>query len=210
VEVPALALGLVRGRPDAALSVAWAPRGRVYAVTRAQGTRLLELDGRPAREVLEEAVGPELAARAGGTDAAVLLGVPTEPGAGDLEERGYLVRNLVGVHPRTGALLTSSAFEVGTPLGFVVRDVASAREHLDEVLGALAGRWEGGGPAWGLYFDCCARGRDFYGEEGVDTGLLRARLPGLPVIGLFGAYELAPLGDQQPVHGYTGVLLTAG
>lgn len=209
LPVPALALGLVRGKPDQAVSAAWAPRGVVHTVTRAQGTRLLELDGRPAREVLEESVGAERVATLGSGEAPVLLGVPVEEGARDLFG-GYMVRNLVGVHPRTGALLTSTTFEKGTRLGFVVRDIASARSHLDRVLGELAGRWADAPPAWGLYFDCCARGRDFYGEEGVDAALLRARLPGLPVLGLFGSYELAPLGDHQPVHGYTGVLLVAG
>lgn len=207
---PAIALGLVGGRPDQALSAAWSPRGAIYRVTRAAGTRIHELDGRPARDVLAEAVGAERLAAIGGASPAVLIGLPVEAGAQDLRAGGYLIRNLVGVHPRTGALLTSSPFALDTRLGFVVRDVADSRAHLDRVLGELAGRWPDESPAWGIYFDCCARGRDFYGEEGVDTALLRARLPGLPVVGLFGAYELAPLGDGQPVHGYTGVLLVAG
>lgn len=208
--VPVVALGLVGGRPDQALSAAWSPRGEVYEVTRAAGTRIHELDGRPAREVLLEAVGEKRVAAIGGPTPAVLLGLPVEEGSTDLRTGGYLIRNLVGVHPRTGALLTSSPFEAGTRLGFVIQDVDDSRAHLDRVLAELAERWADELPAWGLFFDCCARGRDFYGEEGVDTALLRARLPGLPVVGLFGAYELAPLGDGQPVHGYTGVLLVAG
>ena len=60
---------------------------------------------------------------------------------------------------------------------------------------------------FGFYFNCLARGRSLYREDGVDAGLIRAALPNVPVIGLFGNCEIAPLAGTNRILTYTGVLV---
>lgn len=62
-------------------------------------------------------------------------------------------------------------------------------------------------PDFGIYFNCAARGRPLYGENDVDLKQINQRLGSFPIIGYFGAFELAqvPLGLQ--LYSYTGVLV---
>ena len=64
----------------------------------------------------------------------------------------------------------------------------------------------GKSPALGLYFNCRARGRSLYGMEGIDTAYIRQALGDFPLIGLFGSFELGPLGRKNHLLAYTGVL----
>lgn len=61
-------------------------------------------------------------------------------------------------------------------------------------------------PAFGLYFNCCGRGRGLYGQPGVDTALLRAYLGAVPVAGLFTGLELAPVAGLNRLQLFSGVL----
>jgi small ligand-binding sensory domain FIST len=61
-------------------------------------------------------------------------------------------------------------------------------------------------PALGWYFNCCARGSSLYGIPGIDSAYIRQALGDFPLIGMFGGYELAPLGKANHLFAYTGVL----
>ena len=49
------------------------------------------------------------------------------------------------------------------------------------------------------------RGRPLYGMEGIDTAYIRQALGDFPLIGMFGGYELAPLGQANHLFAYTEV-----
>ena len=57
-----------------------------------------------------------------------------------------------------------------------------------------------------MYFNCCARGNSLYGIPGIDSAYIRQALGDFPLIGMFGGYELAPLGRANHLFAYTGVL----
>jgi small ligand-binding sensory domain FIST len=65
-------------------------------------------------------------------------------------------------------------------------------------------------PAFGIYFNCCARGNSLYGIPGIDSAYIRQALGDVPLIGMFGGYELAPLGRANHLFAYTGVLALIG
>jgi small ligand-binding sensory domain FIST len=65
-------------------------------------------------------------------------------------------------------------------------------------------------PAFGMYFNCCARGNSLYGIPGIDSAYIRQALGEVPLIGMFGGYELAPLGRANHLFAYTGVLALIG
>lgn len=188
-------------------SQAMSPREGTHVITRAQGPHILELDGRPARSVLEESVGAEAVHGVLQGTYPIFLGFPLDAAATRLERGSYLVRNLSGLHPRTGALITTAPPRVGERLGFVVRDIEAAKQDMRRMTAELTARPEARSAAFGIYVNCCARGRDFYRSEDVDTAILRNSFPGLPLVGFFGAYELCPVGGRQPVQAYTGVLV---
>ena len=51
----------------------------------------------------------------------------------------------------------------GQSINFVLRDGQRARDDLQEMLNRQRARLNGNKPAFGFYFNCCARGSALYG-----------------------------------------------
>lgn len=194
---------LLRGRSPARVSVTQAcrPVSELLTITRAQGHWILELDGRPALEVYREVARGPLAEDLRRAAAFVLAALPRDPAA-PLAPGGYLVRNLAGFALEEQALAIPERIAVGDRIAFVQRDATSAREDLKAM---LAGVGEPA-PAFGLYFDCCARGASFFGVPGLESAYLEQRFGSVPLAGLFGSCEIGPVAGRPELLTYTGVL----
>ncbi len=174
------------------LSQGCAPIGPRRTVTRADGQRLLELDGESALQAL----ATDLEADGGGPmDVHVAL-----PRAGS-DTGDYLVRNLLGVDAREEALVVGEHLADGDTLMFCRRDPRSARRDLERMLDDIA-RALPGPPRAGFYVSCLARGPNLFDEPGLETRLIRERLGEFPLAGFFANGEIA----GERLYGYTGVL----
>jgi small ligand-binding sensory domain FIST len=98
----------------------------------------------------------------------------------------------------------------GDAVIFTMRDGQRAREDLGQMLRRQCDALEQKKPAFGMYFNCCARGNSLYGIPGIDSAYIRQALGEVPLIGMFGGYELAPLGRANHLFAYTGVLALIG
>ena len=179
------------------------PIGDAYIVTRADGSLIHELGGRPPLVRLRE-----MAAALPSRDQELLaqglqLGVvideyQAEPGQGD-----FLVRGVVGADPDSGAIAVGDQIQVGQTVQFHVRDAQSAdedlRRALERELAALGGRR----PAGALLFTCNGRGSRLFTAPDHDTGLIAATLGDIPLAGFFCAGELGPVGGQNFLHTFT-------
>jgi small ligand-binding sensory domain FIST len=179
------------------------PIGDAYIITRADGSLIHELGGRPPLVRLRE-----MAAALPSRDQELLaqglqLGVVideyrAEPGQGD-----FLIRGVVGADPDSGAIAVGDQIQVGQTVQFHVRDAQSADEDLRRALGrefkALGGRR----PAGALLFTCNGRGSRLFTEPDHDAGLIAATLGDIPVAGFFCAGELGPVGGQNFLHTFT-------
>ena len=86
----------------------------------------MELDGRPALEVLKETIGP-LAEDLRRTAAMVYLAMTFDPNAERLEHGQYLIRNMIGFDEAKGLIATVYKPQVGDLTGFALRDEQGAR-----------------------------------------------------------------------------------
>lgn len=111
----------------------------------------------------------------------------------------FLVRNIVGVDPNTGALAVAGRVRPWQVLQFLLRD-ARAAEH---DLAAHLERYRGPRPDGALMFSCVGRGRALFGRADHDTDLFRARVGAVPLGGFFCNGEIGPVGGQTFLHGYT-------
>ena len=114
----------------------------------------------------------------------------------------YLVRNLAGVDPDSGAIAVAGQVEEGARLAFVRRDAAAARADLERMLDDLGHRLDGRTPRAALYHACVARGRNLFEADGVELGLIRERIGDVPLAGFFANGEIF----HDRLYGYTGVL----
>jgi small ligand-binding sensory domain FIST len=136
----------------------------------------------------------------------VFVGLPADPSKNSVAPGEYLVRNIVGLDPGAGILAVAEEIFAGERMLFTLRDGQRAREDLRQMLERQAESLGGKSPSLGMYFNCCARGSSLYGMDGIDTAYIRQLLGEFPLIGLFGSFELGPLGRKNHLLAYTGVL----
>lgn len=173
------------------------PVGPGLVVTDGAGNLVRGLDGRPAFEVMGEVFGGLSGADQAAFRAAPIVGIGA---VGALAADDLLVRNIVGVHPPTGAVAIAHPIEIGQELRFFVRDADSARVDLRDRL-ARARRTDPTAAA--LLFPCVGRGRRFFGEPDHDSRGLRAAWGDLPTAGLFAGGEIGPVRGQTHLHAFT-------
>ena len=178
------------------------PIGDPLFVTASEGNLVNELDGRRPKDLLTSLFATlDEADRARFSDALcigiALPGPRQVVGAGD-----FLMRNVLGLDPETGALWIGSRIARNTVVQFHLRDGRSAAQELEARLAeSLQERLQ---PQAALLFACAGRGRSLFGVTGHDSGMLR-RMLDIPVAGMFSAGEIAPIQGATFVHGYTSV-----
>jgi small ligand-binding sensory domain FIST len=203
------------------------PVGPSREVTQCEQHLVLELDGRPAMEVLAEDLQLDLSEprRAIPTLRQTLVGLRAVDAVSDSSSRGrhfgpdVRVRHLIGLDPNRQAFAVSDQLEPGMRLAFCRRDVEAARrdlvricseirEELAETLPAVAA-----GPvsepldpvqrvAGALYVSCSGRGGAHFGGPSAELQIIQHALGDVPLVGFFAAGEIG----HHHLYGYTGVL----
>jgi small ligand-binding sensory domain FIST len=179
------------------------PIGPVMQITRCEEHVLQELDDKPALQALQE-----LAETVDSRDRALMaqalfLGIAmdelaTEHGAGD-----FLIRNIVGIDPRQGALAVGERLRNGRSVQFHLRDAQAAAEDLEAVLQRFALGPHGTSAAGALLFSCVGRGEHLYGFPDHDSEVFRRVMGDLPLGGFFCNGEIGPVGGSTYLHGFT-------
>ena len=174
-------------------------------MTRAAGSVVHEVDGRPALTVLLEQLPRALAQDL--THAIHYVSVGLAPAIGAAVRRGeYLVRDILGIDPARGTIRIAGRAAPGQSLYFTLLEAERARSDLKGMLEALGPERTGRRYRFGMYFNCAARGSSLYRIAGIDSAFLGSALPGVPIAGFFGNAELAPFYEGNHVLTYTGVL----
>jgi small ligand-binding sensory domain FIST len=182
------------------------PISEPMTITKAEGNLIYEIDHRPALEVFAKLLKGPLAEDLRRALMVLFIGLPSNRQENSVGAGSYLVRNIVGLDGEKGVLGVADYVNEGERMIFAMRDGQRAREDLEQMLLRQAERLRGHKPAFGIYFNCCARGNSLYGVPGIDSAYIRQALGEFPLVGMFGGYELAPLGRANHVFAYTGVL----
>jgi len=185
---------------DPVLAQGCRPIGEPLFVTACEGNLISELDGRRPKELLTSLFETLDGADRGrfGDKLCIGLALPgprQAVGVGD-----FLIRNVLGLDPDSGALWIGSRVTPNAIVQFHLRDGKTASDELETRLAAsLEGHLP---PQAALLFACAGRGRDLFGVSGHDSGTLR-RMIDIPVAGMFSAGEIAPIQGATFVHGYS-------
>ena len=123
----------------------------------------------------------------------------------NLEQRDFLIRTLLGVDPKLGAIAVGDRVRPGQRIQFHLRDSSTSAEDLELLLKVYqqnqASRAQGA-----LMFSCLGRGEGLYGVPNFDSELLRRYLTDIPLGGFFCNGEIGPVGGRTFLHGYTSAL----
>jgi small ligand-binding sensory domain FIST len=176
------------------------PIGQPMFVTRCRGQLLEEVDGRPPLEALNELFAAAAPEEQELFRHSLFLGLEMRPERERYARGDFLIRNLVGVEPESGALSVAALLRERQVVQFHLRDARSAAADLAE----RTARYEHGAQARGaLLFSCLGRGRHLYGEPDHDTRLFRERVAEVPIGGFFCNGEIGPVEGRSFLHGYT-------
>ena len=179
-------------------------------ITKAEGNLIFEINQRPALEVFARLLKGPLAEDIRRAVSVIFVGLPANRQENSVADGQYLVRNIIGLDAEKGILGVADEVTEGDAVIFTMRDGERAREDLGQMLRRQSEALGDSKPAFGIYFNCCARGNSLYGIPGIDSAYIRQALGDVPLIGMFGGYELAPLGRANHLFAYTGVLALIG
>jgi small ligand-binding sensory domain FIST len=193
---------------DAIVAQGCRPIGTPMFVTRHHERVMFELDGRPAVEVLQwlfDELSPTERVKA---QHSLFIGIVMDPQREVYDAGDFLVRNLVGVDPQSGAIGTAAQLHKNAVVQFHLRDAETSAADLLALLRDHAGRRHGDPSLGVLLFSCLGRGRGLYEQPDHDSSLVRELLGArLPIVGFFGNGEIGPVAGRTHMHGYTSSLM---
>jgi small ligand-binding sensory domain FIST len=138
---------------------------------------------------------------------ALFVGLVSDEFKLTLEPGDFLIRNLLGVDPKVGAIAIGDRVRPGQRIQFHLRDARTSAEDLEMLLDRYSrGVSDSGGASAGaLMFSCMGRGEGLYGEPNFDSRLFGRYLNNIPLSGFFCNGEIGPVGGSTFLHGYTSV-----
>ena len=125
---------------------------------------------------------------------------PEHPSASD---GAFLVRNLIGVDPKNGAVAVADRVRPGMNVQFQLREADASREEALTLLQAACATTDDSTPVFGLLMACLGRGQGLLETPDRDVSLGRAVMPDLPMAGAFCNGEIGPVAGSTHLHGYT-------
>ena len=182
-----------------------------HTLTRVQGPVILEIDGRPATEVID-GVANDRSWRKEKPVNGITLGVNHEKLSGNLREGAFVNRLIAGAMPDgEGILMFEPDLEEGAEILFMQRDgqtmIESAHHNATALVQeALAGHRN---PALGLYIDCAGRTAGHSKTATEEAAEVQAVFNhhGIPLLGFYSGVEVAPLLGRSRGLDWTGVLI---
>lgn len=179
------------------------PIGRPFVVTKAEENVIQQLGGHPALAALQEMVNDLPASEQKLLENGLMIGRAMSEYRDAFGRGDFLVRNLMGIDQKTGAIAVADYVRAGQTVQFHVRDAATATEDLSLMLAAEKIEPN---PAAALLFSCNGRGTNLFDKPCHDIALTQARLKDIPTAGFFAAGELGPVGGTNFIHGHTASL----
>jgi hypothetical protein len=184
------------------------PTGIASVVTKAEGTHILEIDGRKAVDVWRETTGckaEDLIHQ--GHLAAWAVGVEVTGRGGQVER---LIRGAFGFAPDTGAIILQAAVPEGARVMLHHRTIEHVMSGTRTMARELSTRLSGRKPWAVLGFECAARTYPFLGEANTNKEhqeLRAAVAPESPWLGMMAWGEIGPCAGRPAFHNYTYPLL---
>ena len=136
----------------------------------------------------------------------LFIGVAQSGFKQQLEPGDFLIRNLIGVDPKSGAIAIGDRVRTGQRIQFHLRDANTSADDLDTLLQRYGQMHSSAPQPFGaLMFACSGRGEGLYGEPNFDSQLFHDYQATVPLSGFFCNGEIGPVGGTTFLHGYTSV-----
>lgn len=183
------------------------PVGKPFEVTRSEGNRVYELDGRAGWAVLMEALGQPTDSHPGPMIPIAGVGVEVTGERAVANDNPHILR-VIAKTEADGSFYLPVDVPTGTKLTLMERDEALIFSGLEGLIGRLRDQIGGRMPVAVLHTDCAARGRFLFGRVMKDEIVARMQHPltggaTVPWLGMYGFGEFTELAGENEFHNYT-------
>jgi small ligand-binding sensory domain FIST len=182
------------------------PIGETWTLTGVDRNLIRHIGNRPAYAVLDETfkkLPPDEQRKAQGN---VLIGLVVNEYLEDFHRGDFLVRNLIGVDPRSGVLAVGALPRTGQTMQFQRRDASAATEDMNELLGRAKKKLAGTTIYGGCLCCCNGRGKHLFDQPNHDAEFVQNQLGPFSLAGFFCNGEIGPIGEKSFLHSYTASL----
>ena len=178
------------------------PIGKPLRITQCQKNFILQIEGKPALEALHEVIEKLTHSEQELARQSLFLGIAMDEFRDSFRPGDFLIRNIIGIEPNSGALVVSELMREEQTIQFHVRDAATSADDLRSLLQRY--RDKHGDTANGaLLFSCLGRGEHLYGIPNHDSDCFKQYIGQVPLGGFFCNGEIGPVGGTTFLHGYT-------
>jgi len=190
-------------RVDSVIMHGCRPATQYYTVTKAAGQVILEINGKPAiqfiDELLDSAIAPEQ------YPFFLIFGVNHGEPWGEYDEDYYANRLCLGIDKDSGGIVMFEPDMVeGTEFQLMFRslELDYIKPKIDKIFDELDGRE----PVFAMYIDCAGRCSGYAGNDMEDALVIQDAVAGrVPVLGLYTGVEIASIGGRPRGLDWTGV-----
>ncbi|MEQ9367891.1 MAG: FIST C-terminal domain-containing protein [Coleofasciculus chthonoplastes F3-SA18-01] len=202
---------------DPIVSQGCRPIGQPYQITKGERNIVLELadsngmsfsevESQPPLAVLRDVIQNLSESDRELAQHSLFIGIARDEFKQSLGQGDFLIRNLLGVDPRLGAIAIGDRVRPGQRIQFHLRDARTSEEDLELLLQNYQNQVNSTPETAGaLMFSCLGRGQGLYGKPDFDSQLLCRYINNISVGGFFCNGEIGPVGGRTFLHGYTSV-----
>lgn len=193
---------------DTIVSQGCRPIGQPLQVTKAERNIILELDEKVPLMVLRNLISSLSEEDRTLAQHSLFVGLAMDEFRMNLHSGDFLIRNILGVDPKAGAIAISDRIRAGQRLQFHLREAAASAQDLEILLQEYQNENENTSqpsPVGALMFTCLGRGMGLYGQPNFDSQLFSRYLHDIPLGGCFCGGEIGPVSGRTFLHGYTSV-----
>lgn len=191
---------------DTAVTHGFIAFGTPFVVTKSEGNKIFELDGKPAWTAFTDRLGLNPASTCNDTIPIGALAEKLSPELAAEYSNEHILR-IVTSHDNDVMYYATDIAE-GTKLWLTRRDEDRIFSEMDRIVEEMVARAKGKKPVAVFHSDCLARGRFLFNRVLKEELVSRMQIPFFengecpPWLGIYGFGEFAPLGGHNVYHNY--------
>jgi len=188
---------------DAVVAQGCRPIGDPMFITNAHENLIREIDGHAPRDVLADLFERLTPADRDLFSQSLFLGLAMRKDASEYVPGDFLIRNILGMDPQSGALWVNAHIPSKSVVQFHLRDATTSALDLERALMSYRASAHFSPAGGALLFSCAGRGIGLYGQADHDSNAFRRLIADVPLGGFFCNGEIGPVQNSTYLHGYT-------
>ena len=179
------------------------PIGETWTLTKVEQNIIHQIGNRPAYEVLAETFNKLPAAEQKVARGNLFVGLVVNEYLDEFHRGDFLVRNLLGGDPQSGAIAIGALPRTGQTMQFQRRSSTAAMEDMSELLARADKKLKDTKIYGACLCSCNGRGQNLFGRPNHDAESVQKQFGPIGLAGFFCNGEIGPIGEKNFLHGYT-------